>query len=95
MVQEVVETDGKLVALLLHRLGLVLLQRSDYAGAEQALRESLEIRRKVYPEPHPEIATSLADLAYLINPTGRYDEAERLYREALASYRSVLGEARP
>lgn len=89
------EPDGRLSALLLHRLGIVLLQQADYAGAENALRRALETRRRLHPEPHPEIATSLANLAYLMHTTGRYAEAERLYQEALASYRSVLGEDHP
>jgi serine/threonine protein kinase/Flp pilus assembly protein TadD len=89
------EPDQRLAAQLLHQLGVVLMQRSDYAGAETALRQALAERRSILPEAHPEIATNLANLAYLMTATGRYDEAVQLYRETLASYRHVLGDDHP
>jgi len=89
------ERRDRVAALLLHRLGLVQLQRADYVAAEASLLEALNIRRAIHPEPHPDIATSQANLAYLMQTTGRYDEAEGLYRAALDSYRSVLGEDHP
>ncbi|HKX56966.1 MAG TPA: tetratricopeptide repeat protein, partial [Xanthomonadales bacterium] len=89
------EPDQRLAAQLQHQLGVVLMQRSDYQGAETALRQALSARRSILPEAHPEIATNLANLAYLMSATGRYEEAVQLYRETLASYRNVLGDDHP
>jgi Flp pilus assembly protein TadD len=41
------------------------------------------MRRKALPEGHPDIATSLNNLAALYRSQGRYTEAEPLYREAV------------
>ncbi|NER84815.1 MAG: tetratricopeptide repeat protein, partial [Leptolyngbya sp. SIO1D8] len=46
-------------------------------------------------ERHPEVATSLNNLADLYSDQGRYDEAEPLYHQALEIYREQFGEAHP
>ena len=66
------------------------LKLGEYSEAESLLRESLAIRRATLPEGHPDIATSLQDLASLLQSTGRYSEAEPLHREGLAIYRAAL-----
>jgi len=89
------QPESHYTALLLHQLGVVLMQRADYAGAETALRQALEVRRKIHPARHPQVAMSQADLGYLLYTNGRYAEAEQLYRQALADFHDVLGEAHP
>ena len=42
-------------------------------------------------EEHPDYAAGLSNLANLLNRSGRYDEAEPLYRRALLIYQKVLG----
>jgi tetratricopeptide (TPR) repeat protein len=46
-------------------------------------------------ERHPDVATSLNNLAGLYRAQGRYDEAEPLYRQALELSRELLGERHP
>ena len=53
------------------------------------------MRKQLLGEAHPDVATSLNDLAHLYNSQGRYGEAEPLYLEALAMYKQLLGEAHP
>lgn len=89
------QPENHYTALLLHQLGVVLLQRGDYGGSETALRQALEVRRGIHPPSHPQVAMGQADLAYLLYTTGRYAEAEQLYREALADFHDVLGDAHP
>ncbi|MBD2487025.1 tetratricopeptide repeat protein [Aulosira sp. FACHB-615] len=56
-------------------------------------REScLEITRKRLGEEHPDVATSLNNLAKLYRSQGRYSEAEPLYIKALELRRKLLGE---
>ena len=44
---------------------------------------------------HPDIASSLNDLAYFYNRQGRYEEAKPLYLEALEMRKKLLGEEHP
>ena len=44
---------------------------------------------------HPDVATSLNNLAALYQATGRYAEAEPLYQRALAILEEVLGPDHP
>ena len=55
-----------------------------YAEAEPLYRRSLAIREKQLGPDHPDVATSLNNLADLYRSMGRYAEAEPLYRRSLA-----------
>jgi tetratricopeptide (TPR) repeat protein len=46
-------------------------------------------------ERHPQVATSLNNLALLYDNQGRYDEAEPLYQQALELRRELLGDRHP
>jgi tetratricopeptide (TPR) repeat protein/predicted ATPase len=61
-----------------------------YADGIALLSTVLECQRKALPLGHPDIATSLNNLALLLVSTGRYVEAEPLYREALAMRQEAL-----
>ena len=54
---------------------------------------ALAMRRRVHgaEKDHPDIATSLHNLAGVHNLQGRYGEAEPLYVEALEMWRRVHG----
>jgi len=65
------------------------------AEAEPLFEEALEIFRKALPEGHPDIATSLNNLALLYKSQGRSAEAEPLYDEALKICRKALPEGHP
>ena len=56
-------------------------------------REALAMRRKLHGEDHPDVATSLNDLAVVLKAKGDFVEAEKSLREALSIRRQVLGEA--
>jgi len=59
------------------------------------LREALAIFQKVLPDGHPDIAISLDNLAGLLSATGRYAEAEPLYRRIMAIYEQTLSPEHP
>jgi tetratricopeptide (TPR) repeat protein len=46
-------------------------------------------------EHHPDVASSLNNLAYLYNAQGRYEAAEPLYQQALELNRELLGDRHP
>jgi tetratricopeptide (TPR) repeat protein len=58
-------------------------------------RLSLETRRRVLGNEHPETLTMLNNLATLLKAEGRLTEAETYMREALETRRRVLGDEHP
>jgi tetratricopeptide (TPR) repeat protein len=66
-----------------------------YAAAEKPLTRSLMINEKALGPEHPDVATSLNNLAGLYRAQGKYAEAEPLYKRALAIREKVLGPEHP
>jgi Flp pilus assembly protein TadD len=58
-------------------------------------REALAVSQKVLGPEHPDKATSLSNLAVLLQARGKLAEAEPMYREALAVSQKVLGPEHP
>ncbi|KAF0199250.1 MAG: hypothetical protein FD167_5789, partial [bacterium] len=73
-------------------LGSFYSDKGDYSKAELLFIETLNIRRKVLGENHPNTATSINNLAGLYNDKGDYAKAEPLLIRALEIYRKTLGE---
>ena len=63
-----------------------------YNLAEPWQKQCLEVITSRLGEEHPDMATSLNNLALLYNFQGRYKEAEALYIQALELRRKLLGE---
>ncbi|NEQ86641.1 MAG: CHAT domain-containing protein, partial [Moorea sp. SIO2I5] len=66
-----------------------------YGEAEPLYRQALALRKKLLGQDHPDVATSLNNLALLYLSQGRYGEAEPLYRQALALTKKLLGQDHP
>ena len=60
-----------------------LYHECQYSQAVSLTEEALTLARQIWGEEHPNIATSLNNLAYLYNSQGRYAEALPLYQQAL------------
>jgi hypothetical protein len=54
----------------------------DYAAAEQWLRDAVDRQEATLGSSHPDLATTLNNLAFVCERTGKFDEAERGYRRA-------------
>ena len=59
------------------------------------MQRALAIREAVLGAEHPDVATSLNNLAWLYQARGRYEAAEPLYQRALAIHEAVLGAQHP
>ncbi|MEH2410640.1 tetratricopeptide repeat protein [Nostoc sp.] len=66
-----------------------------YQQAKPWLRQCVKIAENRLGLEHPDIATSLNNLAALYKSTGRYSEAEPLYQQALELTKRLLGNNHP
>ena len=67
----------------------------DYAKAEPLHKRSLAITEKALGPDHPDVATSLNNLAGLYDTQGHYARAEPLYKRSLAIFEKALGADHP
>ncbi|RIK68304.1 MAG: hypothetical protein DCC65_03690 [Planctomycetota bacterium] len=61
--------------------------------AEEMLLPTLDLARTIHVTPHPDVAHSLHALAGLAHDNGRFEEAERLYREAIDMLQALPADA--
>jgi tetratricopeptide (TPR) repeat protein len=66
-----------------------------YGEAEPLYRQALAISEKALGPDHPDVATSLNNLALLYRDEGRFAEAEPLFQQALAIIEMALGPDHP
>jgi tetratricopeptide (TPR) repeat protein len=66
-----------------------------YAQAQPWFEQCLAVRRERLREEHPDVATSLNNLALLYKSQGKYEKAEPLYVQSLEIYKRLLGEEHP
>jgi serine/threonine-protein kinase len=91
--RRILEPDHPTLLRAIADAGVSRGESGDHAGAEQLFREVIDGRRRIYPNGHPDLAMAIDELGYWVEKQGRarYHEAESLYVEALAMYRSQLG----
>jgi CHAT domain-containing protein/tetratricopeptide (TPR) repeat protein len=72
-----------------------LYGQGKYAEALPLAQDALRLAEATYGPEHPNVATSLNNLAVLYDEQGKYAEAELLHRRALAIREKVLGPEHP
>lgn len=82
-------------ASLLSRTASYLQVYALYEQAEPLLQDALRIRKHLLPPDHPDIATSLRNLAYLFKEQRDYQQAEVLFLDALHMQEKTLGPDHP
>jgi len=65
-----------------HQVHLLIGQKK-FADARPVAEEALESRKKLFGDSHPDMATSLQNLAFVYGKMGNDIEAERLYQHAI------------
>lgn len=75
---------------MIANLGVMEFDRADYAAAERYGRQALEMRRKLGGDQHPDVASSLIDVAMARSFQGDPASAEPLARQALAIRKTRL-----
>jgi len=76
---------------LLDNLGHLYFKLGDLPRAELALRRELEIRKTAFGTENKSTATATASLANVLSFQEKYDEAGKLFSEALKTQERILG----
>ena len=71
------------------------MRRGDGEGAEELLREALEIEAEIAPDDRATRANTVGNLAMALQVQGRYDEAEPLLLEVLEIETELYGPSEP
>ena len=66
-----------------------------YSQAEPWSEKCLDLTQNRLGQQHPDVATSLHNLALLYSSQGKYEEAEPLYLQALEMRQQLLGQQHP
>ncbi len=90
-----VQRKSELAASLCNELGSHLIHIGAYSEAQDYLQQALSIRQHVLGPEHPDVASSLNNLAMLYYNQGKYEQAEPLYQQALSIVQHVLGPEHP
>lgn len=89
------DVDPTNVAACMSRLASLDERKGNFAAAESKYREALAIFRQAAGDEHPDVATTLADLALTLQYRRDFDGAEALLKEALEIDRRVYGDRHP
>lgn len=96
---DVANSLNQLASLLVQ---MIYLRRCDnslpspsYAKAESLLRQSLELKKRVLSNDHPQVAENLNNLAMFYYAKGHSQKAEPLYKQALDIWQRSLGTEHP
>jgi tetratricopeptide (TPR) repeat protein len=87
--------DSLTQALALSQLGHLLMNQGKYNEAWESHRRALELREKVLGPEHPDVASSISNLASAAWWMGRYDEAVEKAERAVALQSKALGPEHP
>ena len=90
------QLETEQAASLLNQIAIYLYTaKADYTKAEPLYERSLRIFEKVLGEDHPNVASSLNNLAELYRTQGQYEQAEPIYQRSLAIKENTLGKDHP
>ncbi|MBL9114529.1 MAG: toll/interleukin-1 receptor domain-containing protein [Verrucomicrobiaceae bacterium] len=89
------DPSPKTLSWLLNCIGVLLHNKALYAQAEPLLRRALKLHEASLGKDHPEVASSLNNLAQLLKATDRLTEAEPLLRRALEIGEASFGKDDP
>jgi tetratricopeptide (TPR) repeat protein len=87
--------DSLTQALALSQLGHLLMNQGKYEEAWESHSRALELRERALGPEHPEVASSIANLASVAWWMGRYEEAVEKAERAVALQSKALGPEHP
>jgi eukaryotic-like serine/threonine-protein kinase len=84
--------EPEVLSRLLLTMGRVYIGLGLFREAGPVLEKSVETRRRLFGEDHPETLSAIQSLAFLYAETGRTSDAEKLYLRLLETRRRIQGE---
>src|SRR3990172_6446668 len=72
-----------------------LFQRGLYAEAEMLVDEIIKTAESLFQDEHPDLATSLNNIAVLYKVRGNYQRSESFHKKALAIRENILDNNHP
>ena len=78
-----------------HQLGCISSEQGDYRGALSHLETALDIRQKVFPANHPDLATSYKNLGSVYSMMGEYSKALSFFEKGLTMRQKTLPAKHP
>jgi len=87
--------QGRLAVRAYNDLAASAIHGGDFDRARMFVERALEMAPGVLPENHPIRAAALNNLAQICRFQGRYPDAERNYRAAIAIWESTVGPRHP
>jgi serine/threonine-protein kinase len=94
MARQSVGNDHLVVGLALDQLGLSKEYRGDLSGAEQLYRQSIETFHRIGGQ-RAEESLVLMNLATNLSSQKKYDDADKIFQEAIALSRGLYGDNHP
>jgi tetratricopeptide (TPR) repeat protein len=88
-------TDRKLFADILNDLGYVLGELGEARKALEFEKQALKMRRDLFGEKHPDVATSLNNVGTTYGQLGEHHKSLELKQRALEVRRELFGEKHP
>ncbi|QQE65135.1 hypothetical protein GFS31_18200 [Leptolyngbya sp. BL0902] len=92
---DVERAEQRAEAVRINAQGVELYEAGRFDEAEPLFQESLRILGGLLGDSHPDVASSLNNLASTYQAQGRYGEAELLFQEALEISHEHLGNSHP
>lgn len=80
---------GNEVSQLLNKTGKYLEERTQFSDAERLYHYAIELDREFYGNLHSKIVKDMSNIALLYERQGKYENAEKKYREALLIYDKI------
>ena len=77
--------------ICLTRIGSIQMAAGKHANALKNIQKALEIRKKILPKNHPDIADNLNELGLLSKRLGKFQDAEAYYQKAIDMKKRLHG----
>lgn len=92
MLQSLGQARSRTYGRALHNLAVCLAQAGDLGNAGTLFHQALQARRAIFGDAHLETAESLASLGTFHYVQGQWQQAEPVYKQALAITSELLGD---
>lgn len=73
----------------------VEIAKGRFAAARADLERALALEKEHLPTEHPDIASTLNNIGFVLTPLGQFDEAIKAYQQSLAIHEAVEGPRHP